>query len=40
MQGGHNKKSDDLHKLQGTKPTPAVPVEGAAIHPGRPRFPK
>jgi P27 family predicted phage terminase small subunit len=40
MQGGHNKKSDDLHKLQGTKPTPPVPVEGAAVQPGRPRFPK
>lgn len=38
MQGGHNKKSDDLHKLQGTKPTPKV--EGASVQPGRPRFPK
>jgi len=36
--GGHNKKSYDLHRLQGTKPV--APVEGAAIEPGRPRFPK
>ena len=40
MQGGHNKKSDDLHWLQNTKPTPAVKVEGAPVLPGRPKYPK
>lgn len=39
MQGGHNKKSDDLHWLQGTKPSGAK-VEGAPVAPGRPAYPK
>lgn len=37
--GGHNKKSGDLHWLQGTKPVVAS-VEGAAVEPGRPAYPK
>lgn len=41
MQGGHNKKPDDLHWLQGTKATPPPAAkEGTPIPPGRPRYPK
>jgi len=40
MQGGHNKKSDDLHWLQGTKPEPPPAAkEGTPIPPGRPKYP-
>jgi P27 family predicted phage terminase small subunit len=39
MRGGHNKKSEDLHWLQNTKPEHGK-MEGAPVQPGRPRFPK